>query len=133
MTGRRAWPATPPPTPAACGRYRARRCCLLETTAGCGTALGSTFEELAMLRASIGDDVRHRIAFCADTCHLYSAGYDLVADYDGRLAAVGRDPGPGQAPLSPPERLQDKICIPARPARADRGGLPRSRSRSAAS
>ena len=55
---------------------------LLETTAGCGTALGSTFEELAALRAMIGDDVRHRVAFCADTCHLYSSGYDLVGDYD---------------------------------------------------
>jgi deoxyribonuclease IV len=56
---------------------------LLETTAGCGTALGSTFEELAALRELIGDDVRHRIAFCADTCHLYSSGYDLKRDYDG--------------------------------------------------
>jgi deoxyribonuclease-4 len=56
---------------------------LLETTAGCGTALGSTFEELATLRSLIGDDVRHRVAFCADTCHLYSSGYDLVGDYDG--------------------------------------------------
>ena len=56
---------------------------LLETTAACGTALGSTFEELAMLRTSVGKDVRRRIAFCADTCHLYSAGYDLVGDYDG--------------------------------------------------
>ena len=56
---------------------------LLETTAGCGTALGSRFEELATLRELIGDEVRHRIAFCADTCHLYSAGYDLVGDYDG--------------------------------------------------
>ncbi|HET7426155.1 MAG TPA: deoxyribonuclease IV [Gemmatimonadales bacterium] len=56
---------------------------LLETTAGTGTALGSTFEELAELRAAIGDDVRHRIAFCADTCHLYSAGYDLRRDFDG--------------------------------------------------
>jgi deoxyribonuclease IV len=56
---------------------------LLETTAGCGTALGCTFEELALLRAAIGDDVRHRVAFCADTCHLYSAGYDLRNDYDG--------------------------------------------------
>lgn len=56
---------------------------LLETTAGCGTALGSTFEELAMLRELIGEEVRHRVAFCADTCHLYSAGYDLVGDYDG--------------------------------------------------
>ena len=56
---------------------------LLETTAGTGTALGSTFEELAELRAAIGEDVRHRIAFCADTCHLYSAGYDLRRDFDG--------------------------------------------------
>jgi deoxyribonuclease-4 len=56
---------------------------LLETTAGCGTSLGSTFEELALLRSLVASDVRHRIAFCADTCHLYSAGYDLVRDYDG--------------------------------------------------
>jgi deoxyribonuclease IV len=56
---------------------------LLETTAGCGTSLGSSFEELALLRSLVGDEVRHRVAFCADTCHLYSAGYDLVGDYDG--------------------------------------------------
>jgi deoxyribonuclease IV len=56
---------------------------LLETTAGCGTALGSSFEELALLRSLVADDVQHRLAFCADTCHLYSAGYDLVRDYDG--------------------------------------------------
>ena len=56
---------------------------LLETTAGTGTSLGSTFEELARLRRLIGRRVRHRVAFCADTCHLYSAGYDLVKDYDG--------------------------------------------------
>ena len=55
---------------------------LLETTAGCGTALGSTFEELRLLRDMIGEEVRHRVAFCADTCHLYSAGYDLVNDYE---------------------------------------------------
>jgi deoxyribonuclease IV len=55
---------------------------LLETTAGSGTALGATFEELAALREAIAESVRHRIAFCADTCHLYSAGYDLVRDYD---------------------------------------------------
>ena len=55
---------------------------LLETTAGTGTALGATFEELAALREAIGESVRHRIAFCADTCHLYSAGYDLAGDYD---------------------------------------------------
>jgi deoxyribonuclease IV len=56
---------------------------LLETTAGSGTALGSSFEELAALRDAIGADVRDRVGFCADTCHLYSAGYDLVNDFDG--------------------------------------------------
>jgi deoxyribonuclease IV len=56
---------------------------LLETTAGSGTSLGATFEELAALREAVDESVRHRVAFCADTCHLYSAGYDLVGDYDG--------------------------------------------------
>jgi deoxyribonuclease-4 len=55
---------------------------LLETTAGTGTALGSRFEELAELRARIPSALQHRIGFCADTCHLYSAGYDLVTRYD---------------------------------------------------
>jgi deoxyribonuclease-4 len=55
----------------------------IETTAGTGTALGSTFEELARLRELIPEPYRRRIAFCADTCHLYAAGYDLVGDYDG--------------------------------------------------
>lgn len=55
---------------------------LLETTAGTGTSLGATFEELAELRDRIGDDVRHRIGFCADTCHLFSSGHDLRNQYD---------------------------------------------------
>jgi deoxyribonuclease-4 len=56
---------------------------LLETTAGSGTALGSRFEELAQLREAMPADVRDRVAYCADTCHLYAAGYDLAGDFDG--------------------------------------------------
>ncbi len=56
---------------------------LLETTAGSGTALGATFEELAELRARIPAGLRHRVGFCADTCHLHAAGYDLVDDFEG--------------------------------------------------
>jgi deoxyribonuclease-4 len=56
---------------------------LLETTAGTGTALGSSFEELAQLRSRIPAPFRRRIGFCADTCHLYATGYDLVRDFDG--------------------------------------------------
>ena len=55
---------------------------LIEGTAGSGTALGSTFEELAELRERIAPDVRDRVGFCLDTCHLYSAGYDLVRGFD---------------------------------------------------
>ena len=63
---------------------------LMETTAGTGTALGSRFEELALLREAIPADLRHRVAFCADTCHLYSSGYDLVGDFDGVWTAFDR-------------------------------------------
>jgi deoxyribonuclease-4 len=62
----------------------------IEATAGTGTSLGSRFEELAELRALIGSDVRDRVGFCVDTCHLYSAGYDLANDYDGVWAAFDR-------------------------------------------
>ena len=62
----------------------------LETTAGSGTALGSNFEELAELRDRIPARYRRRIGFCADTCHLYSAGYDLVTDFDGVWEAWDR-------------------------------------------
>jgi len=55
---------------------------LLETTAGTGTALGSSFPELARLRQAISPDVRDRVGFCADTCHLYATGYDLRTRYD---------------------------------------------------
>lgn len=58
----------------------------LETTAGSGTALGATFEELAAIIARIPDALQARVAVCLDTCHIYSAGYDLVTDYEGVLA-----------------------------------------------
>jgi Endonuclease IV len=55
----------------------------LEATAGAGTVLGSTFEELAAIIARIPEPLRGRVGVCVDTCHIYSAGYDLVHDYDG--------------------------------------------------
>ena len=55
----------------------------LEATAGSGTSLGSTFEELATIIARVDASVRGRVGVCVDTCHVYSAGYDLVQDYDG--------------------------------------------------
>lgn len=58
---------------------------LLETTAGSGSVLGSTFEELARMIEAMAPDVRDRVGVCLDTCHVYSAGYDLREDFDGVL------------------------------------------------
>lgn len=59
---------------------------LLETTAGAGTVLGSTFEELAALIERIPEPHRSRVGVCLDTAHVFAAGYDLVNDYDGVIA-----------------------------------------------
>ena len=56
---------------------------LMEVTAGTGTALGSSFEEMAMLISLIPAAVRSRVGVCVDTCHVFAAGYDIVKDYDG--------------------------------------------------
>ena len=62
----------------------------LETTAGAGTALGSTFAELADVIERLPPRLRRRMAVCADTCHLYAAGYDLVGDFDAVWRAFDR-------------------------------------------
>jgi len=46
----------------------------LETTAGQGTSLGSSFEQLAWLIEEVGSE---RIVVCYDTCHTFAAGYDI--------------------------------------------------------
>jgi deoxyribonuclease-4 len=47
----------------------------LEHTAGQGTNLCHTFEEIAKLRDLI--DANQRIGVCLDSCHLLAAGYDI--------------------------------------------------------
>ena len=54
----------------------------LETTAGSGTSLGASFEELASLIERVPEPYRSRMGVCVDSCHIYSAGYDLVNAYD---------------------------------------------------
>jgi deoxyribonuclease-4 len=60
----------------------------LETTAGSGTALGATFEELAAIIDRVAPEHRERVGVCVDSCHIYSAGYDIVQDYDGVMAKL---------------------------------------------
>jgi len=66
---------------------------LLETTAGGGTALGSSFPELARLLRRIGERHPRRIGACVDTCHLFAAGYDLRHDYDGVIDTLDHQLG----------------------------------------
>ena len=63
-------------------RVPGRTVLCMETTAGSGTSIGSRFEELAELIELVPPPLRDRMAVCADTCHVYSAGYDLVEAYD---------------------------------------------------
>jgi deoxyribonuclease IV len=48
---------------------------LLENTAGQGTNLGRSFEELAAIIAACRQP--QRFGICFDTCHAFAAGYDL--------------------------------------------------------
>jgi deoxyribonuclease-4 len=56
---------------------------LMEFTAGQGTVIGSTFEEMALLLETIPARLRKRVGVCLDTAHVFAAGYDLIKDYDG--------------------------------------------------
>ncbi|NOZ61507.1 MAG: deoxyribonuclease IV [Calditrichaeota bacterium] len=73
---------------------------LLETTAGQGTSLGHSFEQLAEMIS--GTTQPERLGVCLDTCHIFAAGYDfrrreqyekMMADFDriiglNKLAAI---------------------------------------------
>ena len=55
--------------------YQGHAKLLLENTAGQGTAVGTTLEQLA----AIYKNIQHKkaVGFCIDTCHAFAAGYDL--------------------------------------------------------
>lgn len=53
---------------------------LLETMSGKGSELGRTFEELAAIIERV--ELDDKLGVCLDTCHVYSAGYDIVTRLD---------------------------------------------------
>ena len=59
----------------------------LETTAGQGTCLGYTFEQLARVIDGVGATAR--IGVCLDTCHIFAAGYD-IRDAEGVATTLAR-------------------------------------------
>lgn len=66
---------------------------LLETTAGSGTALGATFEELAEIIARVPGSLRRRVGVCIDTAHVFAAGYDIATKYDDVIAEFDQTVG----------------------------------------
>ncbi len=49
---------------------------LLESTAGQGSVLGSSFEQLAWIIEKVED--KDHIGVCLDTCHIFAAGYAIT-------------------------------------------------------
>ena len=66
---------------------------LLETTAGQGSCLGCTFEELGRIIALVDD--KARVGVCFDTCHVFASGYELRNrdDYERTIDALEKHVG----------------------------------------
>ena len=69
---------------------------LLEATAGQGSNLGHTFEQLAQIESWV--EAREKMGFCLDTCHLFTAGYDIRTKraYEKTIQAFDRIVGLGR-------------------------------------
>jgi deoxyribonuclease-4 len=70
---------------------------LLELTAGQGTTLGYTFEQLAEIIDLVEE--KERVGICIDTCHALAAGYDFRTPegYAEMMAAIERTVGLARA------------------------------------
>ena len=53
---------------------------VIENTAGQGSNVGNRFEHIRYIIDKVED--KSRVGVCIDTCHTYSAGYDIVGEYD---------------------------------------------------
>lgn len=53
-------------------------CAVIENTAGQGSNLGYTFEQIAYIIDRVED--KSRVGVCIDTCHAFAAGYDLKSE-----------------------------------------------------
>ena len=70
---------------------------LIETTAGQGSCLGASFEEIGTMLDAIDakPGLKKRVGVCLDTCHVFAAGYPLApaAALDETLRAFDRHIG----------------------------------------
>lgn len=61
---------------------------VIENTAGQGSNVGNRLEDIRYIIDRVDD--KERVGVCIDTCHIYSAGYDIVGDYEGVFNEFGR-------------------------------------------
>ena len=59
----------------------------VENTAGAGNTLGRTAEEVATILEGVPTALRARTGYGLDTCHLFSAGYD-ISESEARLKSI---------------------------------------------
>lgn len=66
---------------------------LVETTAGQGTGLGRSFEELAYILQN--SRYSSQLGVCVDTCHIFAAGYDIrsVESYNATIQELDNQIG----------------------------------------
>ncbi|MBP2639907.1 MAG: apurinic endonuclease Apn1 [Firmicutes bacterium] len=56
---------------------------LLETMSGKGSEVGGSFDELSLILGRV--NLTEKMGVCLDTCHVYSAGYNVVNELDDVL------------------------------------------------
>lgn len=83
----------------ALGRVSGGTRLLVENTAGAGTTMARTAEEVGAILGHVPRELRARTGYGLDTCHLYASGYDLtradelVRVLDRFEEATGQAPG----------------------------------------
>ncbi len=70
-------------------RYQGQVMLLLENTAGQGSDLGRTTDDLLTIRSGL--EQPERVGFCFDTCHAYAAGVLALERWEETCAELGRE------------------------------------------
>lgn len=92
----------------------------LEITAGQGTCLGHTFEQLAHIFANV--EAPGRLCVCLDTAHLFAAGYDISTTAGARKTFAHFDKTIGRERLAALHLNDSKTALGSRVDRHDHIG-----------
>jgi len=57
--------------------YNGKAELLIETIVGTGIIIGSDFKQIGQIISKLPQEAQNKVGTCFDTCHVYSAGYDL--------------------------------------------------------